>query len=63
MIKKIEEFEIYIDVKGKWKKFGEGNVIGHKAIRHTTKPVETTRIKIKIKKFRATPEILYVQIN
>lgn len=59
---KIEEFEVYIDVKGKWKSFGEGTVIGHKAICHT-KPVETTRVKIKIKEFRATPEILYVQIN
>ena len=59
---KIEEFDVFIDVKGKWKKFGEGTVIGHKAICHT-KPVETTRIKIRIKEFRSTPEILYVQIN
>ena len=59
---KIEEFEVYIDVKGKWKKFGEGTVIGHKAICHD-KPVETTAIKIRFKKFRATPEIRYIQVN
>lgn len=59
---KIEEFEIFYDVKGKWKKFGEGTVIGHKKI-CTLKPVETTRVKIIIKKYRKTPEILYVQVN
>ena len=59
---KIEEFKIFYDVKGKWKKFGEGTVIGHKKI-CTLKPVETTRVKIVIKKYRKTPEILHVQIN
>ena len=59
---KIEEFEIFYDVKGKWKKFGEGTVIGHKKI-CTLKPIETTRVKIIIKKYRKTPEILHVQIN
>lgn len=59
---KIEEFEIFYDVKGKWKKFGEGTVIGHKKICHF-KPIETQRVKIVIKKYRKTPEILHVQIN
>lgn len=59
---KVEEFEIFYDVKGKWKKFSEGTVIGHKKICHF-KPVETTRLKIVFKEYRKTPEILYVQVN
>lgn len=59
---KIEEFKVFCEIKGKWKKFGEGTVIGHKKI-CANKPVETQKLKIVIKKYRATPEILYVQVN
>ncbi len=58
----IEEFEIFYDKKGKWKKFDKGTVIGHKKICHG-KPTETNRVKIVFKKYRKTPEILYLQIN
>ena len=58
----IEEFSIYIDQKGKWKKFANGKAIGHKKI-CTGKPVESQKIKIVFKKFRKTPEIRYILAN
>lgn len=60
---KIEKFTVYFEnEKGKWKKFGEGTVIGHKKI-CTYKPTESKRIKIVFEKYRNTPEIRYIQAN
>lgn len=58
----IEEFEIFIDQNGKWKKFSKGKTIGHKKI-CSEKPVESKKIKIVLKKYRKTPEIRYVLVN
>lgn len=58
----IEQFAVYIDVKGKWKKYAEGKTVGHKKI-CTGKPVESDKIKIVFKKYRKTPEIRYILAN
>ena len=58
----VEEFTVYIDVKGKWKKFAQGKTIGHKKICYG-KPVESDKIKIVFKKYRKTPEIRYILAN
>ncbi len=58
----VEEFTVYIDIKGKWKKYAEGKAIGHKKV-CTGKPVESDKIKIVFKKYRKTPEIRYILAN
>lgn len=58
----IEKFKIYIDVKGKWKKFAEGKTIGHKKI-CGGKPVESQKIKIVFEKYRKNVEIKYIHAN
>lgn len=57
-----EDFTVYIDVKGKWKKYAEGKSIGHKKICNG-KPVESKKIKIVFKKYRKAPEIRYILAN
>ncbi|MCD7828404.1 MAG: alpha-L-fucosidase [Clostridiales bacterium] len=59
---KAEDFTVYIDVKGKWKKFSEGKSIGHKKI-CSERPVETSAVKIVFEKYRAPIEISLIQIN
>ncbi len=58
----VEQFLVYVDVNGKWKKYDEGKIIGHKKI-CSGKPVESQKIKIVFKKFRKAPEIRFVQAN
>ncbi len=58
----VEEFFIYVDKKGKWKKYAEGTTIGHKKI-CAAKPVEAQKIKIVFEKFRKNIEISYIQVN
>lgn len=58
----IEEFTIYVDVKGKWKKYAEGTTVGHKKI-CASKPVESDKVKIVFEKYRKAPEISFVQVN
>ncbi len=53
----IEEYELYIDSgNGKFKKIGEGGVVGYKRI-HKITPVEVTRVKIKITSYRGKLEM------
>ena len=58
----IEEFEIYLLTKGKWKKAYEGANVGHKRI----VPFKTTRtegIKIVITKYREFIELTRLQVT
>ena len=58
----IEEFEVYLTVKGKWKKIYEGTNVGHKRI----VPVKATRtegIKIIITKYREFVELARLQVT
>ena len=58
----VEEYEVYIDEgTGKFKKIGEGGVIGYKRI-HKITPVEVTRVKIKITSYRGNLEMQSVTL-
>lgn len=53
----IEGYEIYIDEgTGKFKKVGEGGIVGYKRI-HKITPVEVTRVKVKITSYRGKLEL------
>ncbi len=53
----IEEFEVYIDNgNGKFKKIGEGGIVGYKRIVKIT-PTEVNRVKIKITSYRGNLEM------
>lgn len=58
----VEEFIVYVDVKGKWKKHAKVTTIGHKRI-CPIKLVESTGVKIVFEKFRKPPQIEFAQIN
>lgn len=48
----VESYEIDLDYgDGKFKKFGEGGIIGYKRI-HYIKPVEVTRVRLRITSYR-----------
>ena len=58
----VEEYELYIDDgSGKFKKIGEGEVVGYKRI-HKITPVEITRVKIKITSYRGNLEMQSVTL-
>ena len=58
----VEEYELYIDEgSGKFKKVGEGEVIGYKRI-HKIAPVEVARVKIKITSYRGNLELQSVTL-
>lgn len=58
----VEEYELYIDEgSGKFKKVGEGEVIGYKRI-HKIAPVEVVRVKIKITSYRGNLELQSVTL-
>ena len=58
----VEEYELYIDDgSGKFKKIGEGEVIGYKRI-HKITPVEVARVKIKITSYRGNLEMQSVTL-
>lgn len=48
----IEEFTVYVEQDGKWKKAAEDTVIGHKRICEFKYHMRTRRIKLVIEKFR-----------
>lgn len=53
----IEGYEVYIDEgNGKFKKVGNGGIVGYKRI-HKITPVEVTRVKIKITSYRGSLEL------
>ncbi len=58
----VEGYELYIDDgSGKFKKIGEGEVIGYKRI-HKITPVEVVRVKIKITSYRGNLEMQSVTL-
>ena len=58
----VEQFTVYYDDGGKWKKYDEGTTVGHKKI-CSGKTVESQAVMVVFEKFRKTPQISYFQVN